>query len=255
MVICKVWVCWIVLMVNHVICVDVQLEAIIHHHAFVNDYPIIGIFAQPCNDSHPACGGDCQYIAASYVKYIESAGARVVPVSYNANKSQLEFLFASLNGFLFPGGASNFPESAQYIFDLTVAANDRGEYSPLWGTCLGFEWLLCAAARNASILDAIPGAMNLTLPLRFTAAAAGSRLLAAAGPRLRRILATRAVAFNFHRFGIRAAALRRAPALAAMFAVLTTSDGADGVPFVSTMESRRYPIYGTQWHPEKNAFE
>jgi hypothetical protein len=61
--------------------------------------------------SRPACGGDCQYIAASYVKYIESAGARAVPISYNANQSHLDFLFASLDGFLFPGG--HFPETAQ----------------------------------------------------------------------------------------------------------------------------------------------
>ena len=75
--------------------------------------------------SRPACGGDCQYVAASYVKYIESAGARGVPISYNANQSHLDFLFASLDGFLFPGG--HFPETAQYIFDRTaVAANDRG---------------------------------------------------------------------------------------------------------------------------------
>ena len=191
--------CCILLLMNHATCLD-DIAARIHRHSFVNDYPIIGIFAQPSNSTHPACGGNCQYIAASYVKYVESAGARVVPVSYNANKSYLDFLFASLNGFLLPGGDSPFPESAQHIFDLTVSANDRGEYSPLWGTCLGFEWLLLAASRNASILDATPGAVNCTLPLRFTAAAAESRLLAAAGPHLLYALAARPVAFNFHRW-------------------------------------------------------
>ena len=42
----------------------------------LNLWPIIGLFAQPSTDSHPDCGGSCQYIAASYVKYIESSGIK-----------------------------------------------------------------------------------------------------------------------------------------------------------------------------------
>ncbi|NXA37160.1 GGH hydrolase, partial [Eudromia elegans] len=36
--------------------------------------------------------------------------------------------------------------------------------------------------------------------------------------------------------------------------VLTTNT-ADQLEFVSTMEAYEYPIYGIQWHPEKNAYE
>ncbi|NWW76713.1 GGH hydrolase, partial [Climacteris rufus] len=36
--------------------------------------------------------------------------------------------------------------------------------------------------------------------------------------------------------------------------VLTTNTDGE-VEFVSTMEAREYPIYGVQWHPEKNPFE
>ena len=38
--------------------------------------PIIGIFAQPSKDAHPACDSSCDYIAASYVKWIEGAGGK-----------------------------------------------------------------------------------------------------------------------------------------------------------------------------------
>jgi hypothetical protein len=51
-----------------------------------------------------ACGGDCLYLAASYVKYIESAGARVVPINYYASEEELDDVFSKVNGFLFPGG-------------------------------------------------------------------------------------------------------------------------------------------------------
>ena len=224
-------------------------------YSFTNDSPIIGILAQPSNNNHPACGGKCEYIAASYVKYVESAGARVVPISYYANNSHLDYLFNSLNGFLFPGGETEFPISAQHIFDRTIEANDRGDYTPLWGTCLGFEWLFCAAAANASVLDSIVGTLNVTLPLQWTSAALTSRLLSRAGPRVRRALSGRHVAFNQHNFGVYAATLDRTPALSDMFTVLSTSQDATGRRFVSTVEARGYPIYGTQWHPEKNIFE
>ena len=36
----------------------------------INEWPIIGLFAQPSRSTDKACGGNCQYIAASYVKYL-----------------------------------------------------------------------------------------------------------------------------------------------------------------------------------------
>lgn len=39
------------------------------------------------------------------------------------------------------------------------------------------------------------------------------------------------------------------------FAVTSLSLDRQGVPYVSTIESRSYPVTATQWHPEKNAFE
>lgn len=48
-----------------------------------NTRPLIGILSQPKYWRGPpdAAGG---YIAASYVKYLEAAGARAVPISFNA---------------------------------------------------------------------------------------------------------------------------------------------------------------------------
>ena len=65
-----------------------------------NLFPIIGLFAQPSSNTDPDCGGNCQYIAASYVKYLEAAGARVVPIDYYATTSELDPLFSKLNVLL-----------------------------------------------------------------------------------------------------------------------------------------------------------
>jgi gamma-glutamyl hydrolase len=47
----------------------------------LNDRPIIGIYTQPTDSSLLTYGE--QFIAASYVKFVEGAGARVAPIRYN----------------------------------------------------------------------------------------------------------------------------------------------------------------------------
>lgn len=90
----------------------------------INNRPIIGILTQPAEDVFLQWG--TSYIAASYVKFIESGGGRVVPVlypkkkknifffflfpffltinSHNSTTEQLDEIFDSINGLFFPGG-------------------------------------------------------------------------------------------------------------------------------------------------------
>ena len=76
-----------------------------------NDRPIIGILAQECQPyfSEELCS--TSYIAASYVKYIESAGARVVPVLINQPEKYYQTIFDSTNGLLIPGGDVSLVDS------------------------------------------------------------------------------------------------------------------------------------------------
>lgn len=222
-----------------------------------NDMPIIGVFSQPTSSKEGTCGGDCLYIASSYVKYLEAAGARVVPINYYASKSELDAVFKGINGVFFTGGSAGFPSSAQYMFDKVVAANDAGDFFPMWGTCMGFQWLLMCAARSSSILDPPSGQMdsyNLSIALDFTSSAASSRLFANAG-KVFDILGTENVTMNNHHYGIYPDHFAKTSSLSSFYSMLSTNKDRKGVEFVSTIEAFKYPIYGSQWHPEKNTFE
>jgi gamma-glutamyl hydrolase len=224
----------------------------------LNDRPIIGLFTQPTSSKEGNCGGNCLYVAASYVKYLESAGARVVPINYYSSNAQLDTIFKSVNGVFFPGGSASFPKQAQYMYDKIVAANDAGDYFPLWGTCMGFQWLMIAQSRNSNILDPHNGQMdsyNLSIPLNFTDAAKTSRLFSTAGDNIYKILGTEDVTMNNHHYGIYPSTFEKTSTLTSFFNVLSTNVDRQGVEFVSTVESFKYPIYGSQWHPEKNNFE
>jgi gamma-glutamyl hydrolase len=128
----------------------------------VNTRPIIGILTQPLGTeiSNGTSATNITYIAASYVKFLESAGARVVPIHYDSTRAELTSLFHSINGVLFPGGGADLSNttlirrSGQILYDLAIAANDAGDSFPLWGTCMGFQFLGLLTAQQDSILCA-----------------------------------------------------------------------------------------------------
>lgn len=225
----------------------------------LNNSPIIGIFSQPSTSTDGNCDGDCVYIAASYVKYLESAGARVVPINYYSSDAEIDELLPNLNGVLFPGGASPYPAAAQHTFDKIVEMNDAGDFMPLWGTCMGFQWLLISAARDTSILDPSDGSVldsyNVSLPLDFTPAAMGSKLFADASVHMMEMLAKENVTMNNHHYGMFPQHFESIDALSSFYNLLSTNEDQQGVEFISTIEAYKYPIFGSQWHPEKNNFE
>lgn len=78
-------------------------------HAPVNDYPIVGVLAQEISlDSVDVFGDELllesirtnwvSYIAASYVKFVEGGGARVVPIWIDKPRKYYEKMMKRVNG-------------------------------------------------------------------------------------------------------------------------------------------------------------
>nr|CAD7574684.1 unnamed protein product [Timema californicum] len=115
------------------------------------------------------------HLPASYVKFVEGSGGRVVPIMIGRKKKYYKNLMKSLNGVLFPGGAVNFEDADGYaaaganLLDLATEANQNGDYFPVWGTCLGFQLLTyLAAGRREHRADCY--STQQTLPLEFRTA-------------------------------------------------------------------------------------
>ncbi|PON98492.1 Peptidase C26, gamma-glutamyl hydrolase [Trema orientale] len=170
--------------------------------------PVIGILSHPGDGASGRLSNatGASYIAASYVKFVESAGARVIPLIYN---EPLEVLYQKLelvNGVLFTGGWAKrglYFEVAQKIFQRVLEKNDAGDHFPLYAICLGFEILSMAISK----------------------------------------------------YGISPERFQENSELSSFFNILTTCTDEDDKVYVSTVQARRYPVTGFQWHPEKNAFE
>ena len=63
--------------------------------------PVIGVLTQERGPANP----NVTYFPASYSKYVEMAGARVVPVLCDQSKKELADLYGKLNGLIVPGAA------------------------------------------------------------------------------------------------------------------------------------------------------
>uniref|UniRef100_A0A3Q3G2L3 folate gamma-glutamyl hydrolase n=1 Tax=Labrus bergylta TaxID=56723 RepID=A0A3Q3G2L3_9LABR len=196
---------------------------------------------------------EASYIAASYVKFLESAGARVVPVILKKQQPLTHLLCGkSPNLDPLPGGSaslttSGYARAAKIFYDLAIDANQRGDYFPVWGTCLGFEQLTVLTSGKNLLVNT--NTSNIPLHLDFTN---DSRLFKGFPAELMKDLASEPLTANVHKWSISTHETNEE--LNNFYKVLSTNT--DGrVEFVSTMEAYDYPIYGVQWHPEKNAFE
>jgi gamma-glutamyl hydrolase len=228
--------------------------------------PIIGILSLP--NSVPGFNSFQSYFPASYVKWLESAGARVIPLLYDAPAATIKQQLQYINGAFFTGGGTDFTNpdgsltqfaaTAQVIFNESVEAwTSRGEVFPLWGTCQGHELVsFLAAGANETVLSSGFDSENYTIPLTFTSDAQSSRLYGPLGEEVMNIFATQPVTMNNHQMGVAPSDVPKFPSLNSRFTVLSTNVDREGKPFVSSMEGKNgLPIFTTQYHPEKVQFE
>ena len=224
----------------------------------LNNRPIIGILAQSTKGT-PVEKLGTSYIDAAYVKYIESSGARVVPIKTSLNEEEVINIFKSVNGVLFPGGDvsvtdSDYARIGNVIYKQAITAFCQNDYFPLWGICLGFELLATMVSGSSSVLSH-SDSENLPLPLNFTPEYRKSRLFADISPELAQYISTAPTTLNLHQNCVSTETFKANKQLKNFFNVLSTNNDRNGKQFVSTMEGTKYPFYSTQWHPEKNSFE
>ncbi|KAJ4458932.1 putative Gamma-glutamyl hydrolase A [Paratrimastix pyriformis] len=215
------------------------------------DRPIIGVLSLPTKSQYGR-----SYIAASYVKFLEAAGARVAPIKYTDSFETITNLFSSLNGVLFTGGGDELNGTyfavEQLLFKLVLDANNRGEHVPLWGTCLGFEAISMIVAGGD--IRTFCDAENISMALEMEPTARNSRLFGGLTDTEYRTLSQKPVTLNNHQWCLKTDTFASS-SLAEFFTLLSTNADRAGMRFVSSMEGKKYPIFAVQWHPEKNPYE
>lgn len=138
--------------------------------------------------------------------------------------------------------------------DLAMEANDKGDYFPIWGTCLGFEVMLMAVAKNSTVLQNF-NSTNHSLKLKFYDKGTKSDLYQDMPDRMRTYLQHEKAMFFNHKLGVSNETFLENENLMNFYKPLTYNHDKNGKCFVSSIEAYSYPFYGTQFHPEKLSFE
>jgi gamma-glutamyl hydrolase len=190
------------------------------------------------------------HIMKQYVDWFEERGVRVIPIPYDT--TQHEKYFHMVNGLLIPGGETTFimknktfVDSVTKFFELSLK---QDEYFPIWGTCFGFE-LLMFLIGNFSKLKYYPA--RGFYPLHITPAGYVSRMFRSFSPRYLHYLEHNKSCNNNHEYGISTSDFMKNEHLRRFYNVLATSVADNDKEYVAAIEAKYYPIYGVQWHPER----
>ncbi len=181
---------------------------------------------------------------------------------------------------LIPGGGANlvtsgYGKAGSILYDLAIEANNNGDFFPVWGTCLGFELLLYLSAGKKNYLTTC-NSYNRALSLNFSSGetspsiifhfrllkikctmlldASTSKLYQTAPEGVKKTLSLEKSTSNFHHWCMTRENLTRSD-LDKFYKTLATSTDDRGLEFIATIEAINYPIWGLQFHPEKNVYE
>ena len=235
----------------------------------VNLEPVIGILAIPSDYSQYA-EKSYNYMAASYVKYVESAGARVVPIQWDLPLENLTSIMRKLNGFLLTGGSADhvkadnktltpFGKAVENVINNVIQFNKEGTYYPLWGTCMGFQLISCIIAGQSSgnynCLYSQPGFLAVRKNMTFTQEALAHPIFSKMPDDIHKSFETEGITFFNMHYTVQRNLWEENYGLLTNFTRLTYVSDDVGTDFGVLIAGTKYPIFGSQFHPEKSAFE
>jgi len=253
---------YVILYVKNAICslqkdTNINIKTRKDENNVINKRPIIAILAMEAIDALPK---GQSYIAASYIKLFESAGAEMIPIPANIPEEEYRDILNHVNGVIFPGGHAKFQLSKyfkhlQIAFDKSLQATWSGDYFPIFGICLGFQHLIAGVAESkiTPILD--KSLVDKSFPLIYSPLARESRMFGSLPRHLYDILGNKSYAYHNHHFSIDVKDFVTNPMTNRFFKILSTNISPSGNEVVSSVEAFEFPIFGIQWHPEKIPYE
>ena len=213
----------------------------------LTDRPIIGMLAMKITDevllhAKPELKGK-SYIGASYMKFVQSAGGRVVPIVDDPKKNlTLNFILDRVNGVMLPGGEINLIDSKYYkiakrIYEKAIEKNEKGVHFPIFGICRGFQALPVLTAGGIHILKEFDS-KNVSLPMKIPEDYKSSKMFKDLSDDLRDVMEKKYITANYHKYGIYPSEIKGNKLLKEDYRVLGTSDDMKGRKFVAAYEGK-----------------
>lgn len=220
---------------------------------------VLGMLTVPLNPDgkyHDHCGSS--YIVSAHIDWLKNQGVVVIPIPYY--KQNLDVYLKKVNGVYLPSGGAfagtqkEYYYASKYLLNYAIDQNDKGNYFPVWGGCMGMQQMLIAIDGHDDVnnfLELFDSSENLYLPLHFTDDAKECRLFSKYTNHEKKMFEKRRCSLHNHKMGLSPEKFNASAKLSRFFNVIHISYDRNEKPFVSTIEAKHYPIYGVQWHPER----
>lgn len=220
---------------------------------------VVGVLTVPLNPDgkyYEYCGKS--YIVTAHLDWLKSNNIKIITIPYY--KSNFEHYMKKINGLYLPSGgafAGTQPEyyfAAKKLIELAIKENDKGNYFPIWGGCMGMQQMVIAAEGSnnyKNLLEEFDSHKNLYLPLHFTEKGKNSEIFSLYNKKQLKDMEVKKCSLHNHMLGISPAKFKKHKHLNNFYDIVNISYDRNNKPFVSTIEGKKYPFYGVQWHPER----
>ena len=202
---------------------------------------------------------DTGYVADNYRQWLAEAHVQTVPILFYKSVKELLDLMDHLDGFVLTGGsegffdyessASRYLEVVQRILQKAKDINDSGRTFPVWGTCLGFEAMLMVESGLTLKRHVVDNHLKLRERIKITSDSLESMRFFTE-KELSEMEDLPLLYFN-HMFGISRNDVRHLPELKDSVRIGAKINTVRRRNVAVWAEFRKYPFYGTQFHPEK----
>lgn len=197
------------------------------------------------------------YVRSTVMRWFSTAAdieLVLIPATLTS-PAEIAAFFESIHGlFLHPDWVDHpaYTRQVRTLLTMATAANKAGDYFPVWGTCLGFQMMMQFAGGfddleefDARQLEKARSKIHIREE-ELAQSRIGHAGTKAQIAHLRHIY----VPFFDHEHGISVERYNSNPALKRAYRVLSTSHDRAGREYVSMVEGRSLPFYGTQFHPD-----
>lgn len=222
---------------------------------------VVGIISVPLSPDKKffsVCGDS--YLANSHIKWLKSQNIEPLVIPYNTKN--LKPYLKLVDGLYFPSGGAFAVTQPEYykcckkLLHLAMKENDKGNYFPIWGCCMGFQQMLIITDGKddtENFLEKFDSYGNLMCDIKFTTEGEQTRIARGIDDKIKKRLTRKKCSLNNHKLGISVRKFKKNKKLTDFYNIVGTSRDRKNKEFVTIIEARHYPFYAVQWHPERDS--